>query len=158
MNKFVAYGLGAAIIAGVLPAGLIAQTISFGQPMVPGHSMVPPDTTGVPAGAPLVAPKLPATLSPNAQIGKRAFDAKCASCHGSNAAGINGIAPPLIHFIYEPNHHPLETFLSAVQTGVPSHHWSFGDMVPVAGVPAGIVKNIETYIREVQRENGIPAA
>jgi len=156
MKKVLAYGLEALIIAGVAPAILGAQTISFGQPMVAGHSMVPPDTTGIPIGAPLVAPQLPAALTPMAITGKRAFDAKCAACHGENAAGINGTAPPLIHFIYEPNHHPLSNFLSAVQKGVPAHHWHFGDMAPVPGVPPGIVKSIEAYIREVQRENGIP--
>ena len=156
MKKILTYGFGALIIAGASTAYLSAQTISFGSPMVPGHSMVPPDTSGIPIGAPLVAPKLPETLSPMAVTGKRAFDAKCASCHGENAAGINGTAPPLIHFIYEPNHHPQIAFLSAVQKGVPAHHWGFGDMAPVPGVPPGIVKSIEAYIREVQRENGIP--
>lgn len=151
-----ALGLAAMLFTGFLPDDLGAQTISFGQPMVPGHSMVPPDTSGIALGAPLVAPKLPETLSPMAETGKRAFDAKCAACHGENAAGINGTAPPLIHFIYEPNHHPLVSFLSAVKNGVPAHHWPFGDMAPVPAVPPGIVKSIETYIREVQRENGIP--
>ncbi|WP_372840671.1 cytochrome c [Phaeovulum sp.] len=156
MKKILTYCFGALIIAGASTTALNAQTISFGSPMVAGHSMVPPDTSGIPIGAPLVAPKLPDTLSPDAQIGKRAFDAVCAACHGENAAGINGTAPPLIHFIYEPNHHPLVSFLSAVQKGVPAHHWHFGDMAPVEGVPPAIVKNIEAYIREVQRENGIP--
>ena len=42
---------------------------------------------------------LPDTLSQNAQIGKLAFEAKCTSCHGTNAAGRDGVAPPLVHII-----------------------------------------------------------
>ena len=53
---------------------------------------------------------LPEVLSENALIGKRAFEASCASCHGTNAAGQEGVAPPLIHKIYEPSHHGDESF------------------------------------------------
>lgn len=156
MHKFLTYGLGAVLITAASSAFLYAQTIPKGQPMLPGHSMVPPDTSFIPAGAPIVDVKVPAALSRNGEIGKRAFDAKCAACHGANGAGTNGTAPPLIHFIYEPNHHPQAAFLSAALRGVPAHHWNFGDMPPVVGVTPDIVKFIEAYIREVQRENGIP--
>lgn len=50
--------------------------------------------------APLAMVSLKGILSQNAQIGKLVFEAKCASCHGANAAGTEGIAPPLIHKIY----------------------------------------------------------
>ncbi|MDC0329233.1 c-type cytochrome, partial [bacterium] len=69
---------------------------------------------------------LPDTLSKNAQIGKLAFEAKCTSCHGTNAAGRDGVAPPLVHIIYESNHHGDESFQRAVAMGVQAHHWSFG--------------------------------
>jgi len=46
----------------------------------------------------------PDTLSQNAKIGKLAFEVKCVSCHGTNAAGQAGVAPPLVHIIYEQNH------------------------------------------------------
>ena len=98
---------------------------------------------------------LPDTLSQNAQIGKLAFEAKCTSCHGTNAAGRDGVAPPLVHIIYESNHHGDESFQRAVAMGVQAHHWSFGNMPAVEGLTRGDVKMIIKYIRELQRENGI---
>ena len=98
---------------------------------------------------------LPDTLSKNAQIGKLAFEAKCTSCHGTNAAGRDGVAPPLVHIIYEPNHHGDESVQRAVAMGVQAHHWSFGNMPAVEGLTRGDVKMIIKYIRELQRENGI---
>ena len=98
---------------------------------------------------------LPDTLSENAQIGKLAFEAKCTSCHGTNAAGRDGVAPPLVHIIYESNHHGDESFQRAVAMGVQAHHWSFGNMPAVEGLTRGDVMMIIKYIRELQRENGI---
>ncbi len=98
---------------------------------------------------------LPDTLSQNAQIGKRAFEAKCSVCHGTNAAGQDGVAPPLVHVIYEPGHHGDESFQRAAVSGVRSHHWRFGDMPAVDGVTRGDVTMIVAYIREIQRANGI---
>ncbi len=94
-------------------------------------------------------------LAGNAIIGKQVFDAKCAACHGDNAAGLDGSGPPLIHKIYEPSHHGDQAFLLAVRRGVRSHHWRFGDMPPVEGLTDGDVKMIVEYIRAVQRNNGI---
>ena len=98
---------------------------------------------------------LPDTLSQNAQIGKLAFEAKCTSCHGTNAAGRDGVAPPLVHIIYESNHHGDESFQRAVAMGVQAHHWSFGNMPAVESLTRGDVMMIIKYIRELQRENGI---
>ena len=120
-----------------------------------GHSMVPPDTSKFSNGDPIVTVKLPAQLSANAEVGKRAFEAKCIDCHGANAAGQNGIAPPLVHKIYEPSHHSDAAFVLAAQRGVRSHHWKFGDMPPIEGLTQGDVNMIATYVRELQRENGI---
>lgn len=98
---------------------------------------------------------LPKTLSQNAQIGKLGFEAKCATCHGLNAAGQDGVAPPLVHIIYEPTHHGDETFQRAAAVGVRGHHWPFGDMPPVEGITRGDVTMIVAYVRELQRANGI---
>ncbi|HSF91006.1 MAG TPA: cytochrome c [Paracoccaceae bacterium] len=106
-------------------------------------------------GDPIVEVTLPDTLSSEAQIGKRAFEAVCAACHGLNAAGAEGAGPPLVHMIYEPNHHGDMAFLSAVQRGVQSHHWRFGNMPPQTGLTGGDVKAITAYVRELQRANGI---
>jgi cytochrome c len=98
---------------------------------------------------------VPDTLSQNAEIGKLGYDAKCAACHGVNAAGQDGVAPPLVHIIYEPSHHGDEAFQRAAAMGVRGHHWSFGDMPPVEGVTRGDVTMIIAYVRELQRANGI---
>lgn len=103
----------------------------------------------------LVSVTLPEQLSDNAIIGKRIFEAKCASCHGRNAAGQKGVAPPLIHKIYEPSHHGDESFQRAVALGVRAHHWPFGNMPPVDGLTRAEVSTIITYVRELQRTNGI---
>lgn len=98
---------------------------------------------------------LPETLSTNAQVGKLAYEAKCAVCHGTNAAGQDGVAPPLVHKIYEPSHHGDGAFLLAAKNGVRAHHWRFGNMPTVEGVTDGDVKMIVAYVRELQRANGI---
>lgn len=120
-----------------------------------GHSIVSPDTAAIPEGAPIAEISLPDDLSANAKLGKTIFESACAKCHGKNAAGQNGIAPPLVHKIYEPSHHSDMAFVLAAQNGVRSHHWSFGDMPSVEGVTQGDVKMIVAYVRELQRANGI---
>lgn len=143
------------LICGVLIAGIaiIYWKSQMTTPM--GHSMTPPDTTKIAQGEAISDVKLPDELSDTARIGEVAFNVKCAACHGMNAAGKNGTAPPLIHKIYEPSHHGDAAFLYAARNGVKSHHWRFGNMPPVKGLTDADVKNIVTYIREVQRENGI---
>ena len=107
------------------------------------------------AGQPMVAVQLPASLSQNAAIGKKAFEANCVSCHGINASGRQGLAPPLIHKIYEPSHHGDEAFQRAVALGVRAHHWRFGNMPKVEDLSRSDVTYIIKYIREVQVANGI---
>lgn len=114
-----------------------------------------PTGTAVVTSSVLAEVVLPDTFSANAQIGRTAFNAKCATCHGLNAAGQRGVAPPLIHKIYEPSHHGDEAFLRAAANGVRSHHWPFGDMPPVEGLTRGDVTMIVAYIREIQQANGI---
>lgn len=106
-------------------------------------------------GEPLAVVTLPAVLSDTAAIGKRAFDATCAACHGANAAGVAGIGPPLVHKVYEPSHHGDAAFLLAVRNGVRAHHWRFGDMPAQPGLTEADVAAITVYVRELQRANGI---
>ena len=147
------------LVGGVVVAGLGLAIWQVLQPAAqPAGSMVHPDRaslTDLDEGAPIVEVQLPAQLSPEATIGKRAFEAKCAACHGANAAGQNGVAPPLIHRTYEPSHHSDEAFQMAVRNGVRAHHWPFGNMPPVEGLTRADVQYIVRYVREVQRENGI---
>ncbi|MEM7376370.1 MAG: cytochrome c [Pseudomonadota bacterium] len=107
------------------------------------------------AGGALVPVRVPTQLSDVALVGRQAFDLNCAVCHGANAAGQAGVAPPLVHRIYEPGHHGDGSFQRAVANGVRAHHWTFGDMPPIAGLDQNDVALITVYIRELQRENGI---
>ncbi|MDQ7071627.1 MAG: cytochrome c [Rhodobacterales bacterium] len=149
-NKFL-YGFGAFVVAAIAFVFLQSESQKSAQ----NHSMAQPDTSSVAQGDPIATVALPAGLSPNAQIGKRAFETKCAACHGENAAGQNGVAPPLVHVIYRPNHHSDMAFVRAAQNGVKSHHWSFGNMPPIEGLTDAEVKYIARYVRELQLENGI---
>ncbi|PWR02357.1 cytochrome C [Meridianimarinicoccus roseus] len=113
------------------------------------------DAVAVAQGSPMVEVQVPDTLSEQAQIGQRGFEGLCAQCHGENAAGRQGIGPPLVHRIYEPSHHADAAFLLAAQNGVRAHHWNFGNMPPVEGVTRADVMAITAYVRELQRANGI---
>lgn len=97
----------------------------------------------------------PPFLSANAQIGKQYYDGNCAKCHGDLAGGIQGLAPPLVHNIYEPSHHSDMSFYLAVKNGVRSHHWNFGNMPPIKNLEKTKVAKIINYIRELQQNNGI---
>ncbi len=140
-------------MAGVVFA---AWTFLKSPPEERAESPASTGTMGTTAVAtPIVEVTLPADLSSEAEIGKRVFDAKCASCHGENAAGQDGVAPPLVHKIYEPGHHSDAAFLLAVKNGVRSHHWNFGSMPPVEGLTSAEVQYLARYVRELQRANGI---
>ncbi len=105
-------------------------------------------------GRPMVEVSLP-ELGGAAALGEPLFVANCSICHGLNAAGKEGLAPPLVHRIYRPGHHADIAFELAAQIGVRSHHWPFGSMPPVEGVSKSDVKMITAYVRALQRENGI---
>ncbi|WP_164662120.1 cytochrome c [Tropicibacter sp. Alg240-R139] len=107
-----------------------------------------------PEGSAMVATQMP-PIEGNAAIGQRIFENACVACHGTNAVGVEGAGPPLIHVIYEPSHHADESFQRAVAMGVRSHHWRFGDMPPVEGLTRGDVAMVIAYIREIQHANGI---
>ena len=93
-------------------------------------------------------------FSDTALAGEELFNASCALCHGAKAAGTTQ-GPTFIDRIYHPGHHSDVSFRRAVTQGVRQHHWTFGDMPPVATVTADEVERIICYIRELQRQNGI---
>ena len=95
-----------------------------------------------------------ANKSPEYLAGQKLFAANCAQCHGENAAGTD-LGPPLIHQVYEPNHHPDFAFHAAVNRGVRQHHWYFGDMAPLPHLTEPEVDQIICYIRTLQRDAGI---
>lgn len=88
------------------------------------------------------------------QKGEAKFNANCARCHGERASGTTQ-GPPLVHKIYEPNHHGDLAFQRAVANGVRAHHWGFGDMPRIEGVTSEDVAEITKYIRWLQRQAGI---
>ena len=88
------------------------------------------------------------------QSGEQKFAARCAACHGVRAVG-TAQGPPLVHKIYEPNHHADIAFQRAALNGVRAHHWDFGNMPKVEGVSPDDVDAIIKYIRWLQRQAGI---
>ena len=86
--------------------------------------------------------------------GESLFTTNCSICHGAVGEGTQ-TGPPLVHAIYNPNHHPDFSFHNAVNNGVPQHHWVFGDMAPRPGLDEGDVNNIICYIRQLQVNEGI---
>jgi len=91
---------------------------------------------------------------PNPAKGERLFKKNCATCHGENLKGTDK-GPPLLHRIYEPNHHSDVAVQLAVKNGSRQHHWRFGDMPPVAGLTREDVGHITAYIRRQQRAAGV---
>lgn len=94
-------------------------------------------------------------LTASEQEGAALFVQNCATCHGENAAGKDGVGPPLVHIIYEPGHHGDGSIYVAARMGVRAHHWSFGNMPAQAQVTDDEVAKIVAYIRALQRANGI---
>ncbi len=99
--------------------------------------------TGYAAGGPTLA-----------SMGEELFGSKCVKCHGVKGAG-TGAGPPLVHKVYEPNHHSDWSFRRAMSMGVRAHHWRFGDMEKVTGLTDEQVELIIKYIREIQQDAGI---
>ena len=136
-------GAGLALVAGV------GYWVFSSQGNAPEREQVTNGATTI------VSVNLPPSLTPNAKIGQTIYDAKCAACHAPNGAGQVDKAPPLVHKIYEPSHHGDEAFQRAAASGVQGHHWNFGNMAPIDGLTRADVSMIVTYIRELQRANGI---
>ena len=93
-------------------------------------------------------------LSAVARSGRDVFGRHCAQCHGEDAAG-TASGPPLVHRVYRPVHHADVAFELAVRRGVVAHHWQFGNMPPTPAVTSTEVQQITSYVRELQRANGI---
>ncbi len=93
---------------------------------------------------------LPAELTD----GETTFNTFCFRCHGPQGQGTNQ-GPPLVHKIYEPNHHADMAFQRAAAQGVRAHHWKFGNMPKIEGVAPEDVSQVIAYIRWLQRQAGI---
>ncbi|MGQ0666566.1 MAG: c-type cytochrome [Nitrospiraceae bacterium] len=88
------------------------------------------------------------------QGGEQKFTANCSACHGAAGVGTTQ-GPPLVHRIYEPNHHGDAAFQRAAANGVKAHHWEFGDMPKVVTVKPDDVEQIVKYVRWLQKQAGI---
>jgi mono/diheme cytochrome c family protein len=88
--------------------------------------------------------------------GAALYAANCASCHGEDLRGTDK-GPSHLSVVYEPSHHPDESFQAAIEQGVQAHHWDFGDMAPVTGLDRSAIDAIIAYIREVQTREGFEA-
>lgn len=94
------------------------------------------------------------TLPPELQAGEAKFNANCSACHGQQGKGTQ-VGPPLVHKIYEPNHHGDAAFQRAAAVGVKAHHWEFGNMPKIDTVTTADVDEIIRYIRWQQQQAGI---
>lgn len=137
--------------AAVAVAGFFTLRVESANNAAPMTPMTP---VAAVEGNAIVSVEMP-QITGNGAIGQRIFETVCADCHGTNAVGVEGSGPPLIHKIYEPGHHGDEAFQRAVAVGVKSHHWRFGNMPQIQGLTRGDVTMIVAYIRQIQRANGI---
>lgn len=96
----------------------------------------------------------PVSLPAELKVGEEKFNTNCSRCHGMQAKGTSQ-GPPLVHKIYEPNHHADFAFQRAAAQGVRAHHWGFGNMPKIEDVTPEDVTEIIGYIRWLQRQAGI---
>lgn len=85
--------------------------------------------------------------------GANLYRANCAQCHGVDLRGTN-LGPSFLSVVYEPGHHPDESFHLAVIQGVQPHHWNFGPMPPIEGLTTDDVDAIVAYVRDRQEAEG----
>ena len=107
-----------------------------------------------PASSPTILASDARPLPAELEEGEAKFNNFCSRCHGPQGQGTN-IGPPLVHKIYEPNHHADMAFQRAAAQGVRAHHWKFGNMPKIDGVVPEDVSQIIAYIRWLQRQAGI---
>jgi mono/diheme cytochrome c family protein len=91
--------------------------------------------------------------SAQAGDGSALYAANCAACHGADLRG-TGMGPSQLSIVYEPNHHPDDSFRTAIRNGVSPHHWDFGPMPAVSGLDDEEITVIIAYVREVQQREG----
>ena len=107
-----------------------------------------------PASSPTILSSAAKPLPAELEEGEAKFNNFCSRCHGPQGQGTNN-GPPLVHKIYEPNHHADMAFQRAAAQGVRAHHWKFGNMPKIEGVMPEDVSQIIGYIRWLQRQAGI---
>jgi hypothetical protein len=137
--------------------GIVLGIVVFAVAMYQARPEKPSQSASMhhgPAGAAKISLPTPASVPPSHLAGKKLFEDNCSQCHGQWAEGSDN-GPTLVHDYYKPSHHADYAFYQAAQYGVRAHHWSFGDMQPVATVTRGDMDLIIPFVRWWQRENGI---
>lgn len=86
-------------------------------------------------------------------LGAGVYERSCASCHGADLRGTT-TGPSLLSIVYEPAHHSDESFRTAVTSGSPQHHWSFGPMPLVGGMSDDDIEAVIRHVREQQELHG----
>lgn len=86
-------------------------------------------------------------------LGAEVYQQSCASCHGEDLRGTDR-GPSHLSIVYEPNHHPDDSFRSAIANGARQHHWPFGDMPPVEGLSDDEVEAVIAFVRSEQQRLG----
>ena len=147
--------IGRHLVSAMAVAVVLLAIVGCGEESAPQDATTqPPATEQASVTTPASSDTARPTLSDTARAGEELFNANCSLCHGVNASGTSQ-GPTLIDRIYHPGHHSDFSFRNAVGKGVRQHHWTFGDMPPVATVAADDVEMIICYVRELQRANGI---
>jgi mono/diheme cytochrome c family protein len=85
--------------------------------------------------------------------GATVYEARCASCHGTDLRGTDK-GPSQLSIVYEPGHHGDDSYRSAIRNGAQQHHWPFGDMPAVESVTDDQIEAVISYIRGQQGRLG----
>ena len=88
------------------------------------------------------------------QQGGIAFIEECAGCHGRLAQGTDR-GPNLIHPDYGPGNRSDAQIRQVVREGVPTRRRDYVDMLPTTNLSEHKLEQMVTYLREIQRMNGI---
>lgn len=123
-------------------------------PFFLGCSENDPNAQNSPESSPTILATEAQPVPSELEEGEAKFNNFCSRCHGPQGQGTNN-GPPLVHKIYEPNHHADMAFQRAAAIGVRAHHWKFGNMPKIEGVTPDDVTHIIGYIRWLQRQAGI---
>jgi len=91
---------------------------------------------------------------PSISRGKAEYQKTCIECHGTGLLGSEK-GPSLLDSTYKDSHHADLSFYYAVKSGVRQHHWQFGDMPKIAGLPPERVSDIIAYVRHKQKLSNI---
>jgi mono/diheme cytochrome c family protein len=110
-------------------------------------------TAVVPLAAVACSDDTPAAREPSVEMGASAFATSCASCHGGDLRG-TAVGPSLLSIVYEPGHHPDESFRSAIRNGVRPHHWDFGPMPQITRLTDSEIESVIMFVRAEQAEHG----